>query len=86
MSIFQTVCSDPLRQQVMVVLCIAVLQLHVCLLSQHLFSHAAQAVITEEPFASKIQIMANVFCIEYVAITVAQHITVIHMISLRALL
>ena len=75
--IFQTVYSDPFHRQVMAVLCIA-LHLHIFLLSLPLSSLAKQAVVGEELFTSQIAV-ANVFCMRYVDMIVAQ----IPIISLR---
>jgi hypothetical protein len=84
MSLFQTVYSSDVRQQVMVVLYFVLIQFSVCLLSLPLSSHAAQAVNMEAPFTSIIQILAKLFCIKCVVMIVSQHTqVVIRMANLR---
>jgi hypothetical protein len=78
-SMFQTVYSDPLRQEVMAVRCVA-LQLRICLLSRLLSSLAKQAVVKEEPFTFPI-VVVNVFYMRYVVMTVAQHTQVLLLIT-----
>jgi hypothetical protein len=67
---FQTVYSDPFHHQVMAVLCLA-LHLHIFLLSLPLSSLAKQAVLMEVLFTFHIAV-ANVFCMGYVVMIVAQ--------------
>jgi hypothetical protein len=61
MSMFQTACSDTLRQEVMAVRCDA-LRRRIYLLSQPLSSHAEQTV-ADEPFTSAIQTAVSLFFI-----------------------
>jgi hypothetical protein len=64
-SMFQTVCLTESHQEVMAVLYIAH-QRHISLLSCPPSSRAKQVVVGEEPFTSKIQTVANAYCIVYV--------------------
>jgi hypothetical protein len=73
-SMFQTVCSDPLRHRIVAALCIA-LQRHLFLLSRTLSSLAKQAVFMEL-FTSPIAVV-KVFCMLYVVIIVVQQIVTI---------
>jgi hypothetical protein len=57
----------------MAVRCLALHQLHICLLCQVLSSHARQAV-AEEPFTSSIQTMVKVFCMNCVVMIVVQQV------------
>ena len=67
----------------MAVRCIAAHQLHIYLLNCPLSSPAKQAVVVVEPFSFKIQTMANVFCMGYVVMIVAQPPqVVVRMVSL----
>jgi hypothetical protein len=70
---FQTVYSFPPNHQIMVVHCHAALQFNICLLSRPLSSHAKQAV-TQEPFTSTIQIIANVYSKRYLVMIVPQQV------------
>ena len=80
---FQTVCSVPLQQhQVMVVRCILD-QRRIFLLSRPLSSYARQAMFMEEPFSSQTVVIANVFCIKYVVMAVAQQAQAIRMTRLH---
>jgi uncharacterized sodium:solute symporter family permease YidK len=77
---FHTVYSNPLSQQVaMVVRCIALTQGRIFLLIHPLSSLAIQAMVTEEPFTYTV---ANVFCMRYVVMIVVQH-TQLRITSLR---
>ena len=63
------------------------LQFLIYLLSHLLSSLAEQAILMEEPFSSKIVVVANVFCMRYVAMIVTQHTQVVMRgISLRTYL
>jgi hypothetical protein len=75
-SMFQTVYSVPVHQQITAVLFIA-LQLLIYLLNHPLSSPVRQAINLEEPFTLKMA-MANVFCMNYVVMIVTQHIQVVN--------
>ena len=79
MSMFQTVCSYPLLQQVIMEVRCILRQLHIFLLSQPLSSLARQAVVMEVEFTLT---AVKVFYILYVVIIVAQH-TLLRIVSLR---